>query len=95
MSHEKIGSQPTLTMAPPLCRMAAMVVLTAATNAAEIVQLEQPWGRRLSSIGPGPVSTPPPTKPPTAVCHGGVCGGMAHYPVAPGHVFYSEMDVPA
>jgi hypothetical protein len=32
--------------------------------------------------------------PPKTQCHGGPCGGMAHYPTAPGIAYYAEFDVP-
>ena len=34
------------------------------------------------------------SKPPAGACQGGPCGGMAHYPTAPGIVYEAVFDVP-
>lgn len=49
---------------------------------------EQPLPKRTSFLGT--TTAPPPKKG----CHGGSCGGMAHYPVSPGTVYEAVFDVP-
>ena len=41
---------------------------------------------------PPDFAEPPP--PPPGTCHGGPCGGMAHYPAKPGIVYEAVFDVP-
>ena len=41
------------------------------------------------------MGTSPRNKPPPGACQGGPCGGMAHYPTAPGIVYEAVFDVPA
>ena len=58
--------------------------LTAAALAATAETVRHP------RLAPG-FSAPPPVP---GSCHGGPCGGMAHYPTAPGIEYYAEFDVP-
>jgi hypothetical protein len=58
-----------------------LLLAASVTNAAAAV----------SASGRRPALAPP---PPPGGCHGGPCGGMAHYPVAPGIEYYAEFDVP-
>ena len=46
-------------------------------------------------LAPGWVAgTAAPGRTPPGACHGGPCGGMAHYPTAPGIVYEAVFDVP-
>lgn len=70
----------------PSSSAAAAVLLFSIATAAAVVQ--QPTRLHHQFAG----SAPPP--PPPKGCHGGSCGGMAHYPVGPGIVFDAVFDVP-
>ena len=71
--------------------MARLVAALLCANAVAALDVEQPLHPAAPADGAWPTAGPPPPKPP---CHGGPCGGMAHYPVAPGNVFEAVFDVP-
>ena len=71
--------------------IAAAAALAVASASAALPQ-QQPARPRPSGLAAAPTAPPPP--PPPGACHGGPCGGMAHYPTAPGIEYYAEFTVP-